>query len=132
VLAAAIISLKAKMSAVISTALWGAIAGFFGLIAFGFFTGAVFVWISEKYDSFTACLIFGGVFALLAVIAIAVAMIRKRKANRLSRAQIMLLTAELANLGSSFGQAMKGPKGKYYLLAAIAAGWVLSKTMTRR
>lgn len=112
-------------------ALWGAIAGFAGLVSLGFFVGAIYVWLSNRYDSLTACLILGGIFAFLALLAVAVAFILKRRAERASAQQMMLAAAEIASLGAAVTRSFKGANGKYYVLGAIAAGWILSKTMRR-
>jgi hypothetical protein len=132
VFTAAIASVKARLNATLSMALWSAIACLAGLVAAGFFIGAVFIWVSSKYGSVTACVIFGAVFAVMALIALTVGFILKRRAKRITSEQMMLMAADLASIGAAFGQTLKGSQGKYYILGAIAAGWLISKTMKRR
>jgi hypothetical protein len=130
--AAALVSLKARLSSTLSTAVWGAAAGLAALVALGFFVGAVFVWLSDRYNSLTACVVLGLVFATLSVLALVVAAIRRRRAARVSAEQMMAAVSEMAALGANFGQTLKGRQGKYYLLAALAAGWLIGKTLSRR
>lgn len=130
--AAAIAGVKSKISATVSMALWGVIAGIAALVACGFFTAALFVWLSDKYDSLIACLVVGAIFIALALLAIVVALILRQRAQRASTQHMMQLFADIATIGTGFNRSMKGPQGKYYLLGAIAAGWLLSKTMSRR
>jgi hypothetical protein len=126
------LSAKARISAILSNALWGVLAGVAALAAFGFFTAALFVWITTNYDSLTACLVLGGIFAAVAVLAMIIIMIRKRNARQRAVEEMLAVATAVSNIGSNFERNMKGPQGKYYLLGALAAGWLLSKTFLRR
>jgi hypothetical protein len=132
VFAAALASVKAKVDAALATALWSAVAAFAGLVAFFFFIAAAYIWLRDQYTPFTATITLGVIFAVLALIAILISVMIRNSRRRRAKEQARLLAASLMGVGAELGNTMKGPEGKYLILGAIAAGWLFSKTMSRR
>ena len=62
---------------------WCAIAGAAALVMLGFFCAALFLWMAERNGPMVACLVLGGFFLLIIIIAaIAFANVRRRRAQR--------------------------------------------------
>jgi hypothetical protein len=71
--------LKARLSHAMRSVACSAIATAAALVAIVFFGAAAFVWVSHAYGVISACLMFGGVFALVAAIAATtIALLRRR------------------------------------------------------
>lgn len=79
--------LSAKAKGMIpSLALWGVLAAAASSAALIFFTIAAYVWLSQRYDSLTAALTLAGIYLVLALIAVTVLVIvRRREIERAKR-----------------------------------------------
>jgi hypothetical protein len=79
VIAGPVSALKHKLDLVVKTTAWGSVAAAAAVIALGFFCAAGFVWLAREYGTITACLALGGLFVIIALIAlIAIAIVRHR------------------------------------------------------
>jgi cytochrome bd-type quinol oxidase subunit 2 len=132
VLAAAIAGIKSKINAALAAALWGAVAGLAALVALAFLVAALFVWIEDKYSTLTACLVLAAIFAALALLAMLVSVLAKRRRRRASREQMEFLASGLMDTGIELGRTMKNVPPRYLLLGAIAAGWFFGRSMSRK
>ncbi|HVV62599.1 MAG TPA: hypothetical protein VHD14_12670 [Pseudolabrys sp.] len=69
-----------------SLAAWAALAALGGAVALLFFTIAADIWLSQRYDSLTAALILAGVYLVLALAALTVLSVtRRREVERAKR-----------------------------------------------
>ena len=103
---------------------WAVIAAVASTVALVFLLTAAFVWLADRYDALTAGLVLGGIFVLIALIAvIACTVTRRRNMERArlelaarSSASANLLDPKLLGVGFQIGQAIGWRK-----LAALAA-----------
>src|SRR5215831_12478801 len=72
---------RAGMSA--QVVVWGIIAAVAAVVALVFFLVAAFIWLADRYDPLTAGLVLGGVFVVVALIALIVCLlVRGRNMER--------------------------------------------------
>ncbi len=72
--------LKAKISLSIASLVWGGIAAAAGVAALLFLSVAGFLWLSQRYDPITACVVLGIAYVMLAAVALTVvASVRNRR-----------------------------------------------------
>jgi hypothetical protein len=77
---------KDEISKVIKTLVYGTIAASAGAVAFLFAVIAVFLWVQQRYDTIVAAGVVGGMFLLVAVIALmSLIVARRRIAERKAR-----------------------------------------------
>jgi preprotein translocase subunit Sec61beta len=120
-------TLKAQVSTGLSPqiAVWAIIAVFAAVVAIAFLLAAAFIWLADAYGGAIAGLVLGGLFALIAVIAVvACLMIRRRNMER-ARLELMArssstnwLDPKLLAMGYQAGQAIGWRK--LVSLAAVA------------
>jgi hypothetical protein len=113
---------------------WCATAIAAALVMLGFFCAALFLWVAERNGPIVACLVLGGIFLLIFIIAaIALANVRRRRAQRarLARANAAAqwwrdpaVIATGLQIGRSLGAGRALP---LVLLGAFAIGLVLSR-----
>jgi hypothetical protein len=113
---------------------WCVIAGVAALVMLGFFCAALFLWMAERHGPIVACLVLGGIFLLIMMIAaIAFANVRRRRAQRarLARADAVAqrwrdpaVIATGLQIARTLGVGRALP---LVLLAAFAMGLVLSR-----
>ena len=90
--------MREEINAIVRTTIYGMIAAAAGTVAFLFAVIAVFLWFQQHYDSIIACGVVGGLFLLVAVIALSsLAISRRRAAERKAREE-----AEAANATPSW------------------------------
>ena len=75
---APIANFKHKIDLALKSTVGGMIAAAAALAALGFFCAALFLWLDARYGAITAALVLGGIFTLLALIAILVVVIMRR------------------------------------------------------
>ena len=74
---------KQRIDTAVKVTGWCAIAGAAALVMLGFFCAALFLWMAERNGPIVACLVLGGIFLLIIIIAaIAFANVRRRRAQR--------------------------------------------------
>lgn len=72
--------IRAKIRLSIASLVWGGIAAAAGVAGLLFLSVAGFLWLSERYNPMTACLVLGIAYVLLAAIALTVvAIVRMRR-----------------------------------------------------
>jgi hypothetical protein len=71
----------------IRTAVYGSIAAAAGSAAFFFLVIAAFLWTQQHYDTIVACGVGGGLFLLVAVVALTVLAISRRRAMKAVKAE---------------------------------------------
>src|SRR5882724_6943994 len=71
-------------------AVWAAIAAVAATVAMVFLLIAAFIWLADRFDPLTAGLVLGGVFVLIALIAIVACLIARRR--NVERARLELAT----------------------------------------
>lgn len=78
--------MKEQINTAIKTLVYGVIAACAGVVAFLFAVIAAFLWVQQRYDTIIASGVVGGMFLLVAVIAlISLSVSRRRAARRLAR-----------------------------------------------
>jgi type VI protein secretion system component VasK len=103
---------------------WAVIAAVASTVALVFLLIAAFVWLADRYDSLTAGLVLGGVFVLIALIAIIACLVTRRRNMERARLELAARSSANANwldpkllgVGFQIGQAIGWRK-----LAALAA-----------
>jgi type VI protein secretion system component VasK len=103
---------------------WAVIAAVASTVALVFLLTAAFVWLADRYDSLTAGLVLGGVFVLIALIAVIACIVTRRRNMERARLELAARSSANANLfdpkllgvGFQIGQAIGWRK-----LAALAA-----------
>jgi Na+-translocating ferredoxin:NAD+ oxidoreductase RnfE subunit len=103
---------------------WAAIAVVAATVALVFLLIAAFVWLAARYDSLTAGLVLGGIFVVIALVAVIACLVTRRR--NIERARLELaarnsasanwLDPKLLGVGFQIGQAIGWRK-----LAALAA-----------
>jgi hypothetical protein len=76
---APIASLKHKIDLALKTTVGGAVAAAAGLVAFGFFCAAGFMWLADLYGAIAAALVIGGIFLFVALVAVLAVLLMRRK-----------------------------------------------------
>ena len=71
-----------QINGLVRATIYGAIAAAAGTAAFLFAVVAAFLWFQQHYDAIVACFVVGGMFLLVAVIALALLAIARRRAAR--------------------------------------------------
>jgi hypothetical protein len=127
-------TLKAQARAGLSSqvAVWGVIAAVAAMLALVFFLIAAFVWLADRYGSLTAGLVLGGVFVLVALIALIACLVIRR--NNMERARRELAARSSANfldpklmaMGFQIGQAIGWRR-----LASLAAVGLLAAGLAK-
>jgi hypothetical protein len=74
-----IANLKHKIDLALKTTAGGVVATLAGLVAFGFFCAAGFMWLEQRFGAIGAALILGGVFTFVALVAVLVVVLLRRK-----------------------------------------------------
>jgi len=121
--------LKAQASTGFSTPIvvWAVVAVVAAVVAAIFLLVAAYVWLSDVYDGLVAGLLLGGLFALIALIALVTAvLVRRRNMERArlelaSRSSTSWLDPKLMAVGVQVGQAIGWRR-----IAALAAVAVLA------
>jgi hypothetical protein len=119
-------TLKAQASTGLSSgiAIWAILAVIAALVAVIFLLVAAFVWLSDLYDGLVAGLVLGGLFALIALIALLTCvLIRRRNMERArlalaARSSTNWLDPQLLAVGMQMGRAIGW--GRLVSLAAVA------------
>jgi hypothetical protein len=119
-------TLKAQASTGLSSgiAIWAIVAVIAALVAVIFLLVAAFVWLSDLYDGLVAGLVLGGLFALIALIALLTCvLIRRRNMERArlalaARSSTNWLDPQLLAVGMQMGRAIGW--GRLVSLAAVA------------
>jgi hypothetical protein len=108
---------------------WAVIAAVAAVVAAVFLLVAAFVWLSDVYDGLVAGLLLGGLFALIALIALVTAvLIRRRNMERArlelaSRSSTSWLDPKLMAVGVQVGQAIGWRRiAALVAVAVLAAG----------
>ena len=119
-------TLKAQASTGLSSgiAVWAIVAVVAALVAVIFLLVAAFVWLSDLYDGLVAGLVLGGLFALIALIALLTCVLIRRR--NMERARLALaartttnwLDPQLLAVGMQMGRASGW--GRLVSLAAVA------------
>ena len=127
-------TLKAQARAGFSSqvAAWGVIAAVAAMIALVFFLIAAFVWLADRYDPLIAGLVLGGVFVLVALIALIACLVIR--CNNMERARRELAARSSANfldpklmaMGFQIGQAIGWRR-----LASLAAVGLLAAGLAK-
>jgi hypothetical protein len=114
--------------------IWGLIAVLAATVALVFLLIAAFVWLADRYDSLTAGLVLGGIFVLIALIALMVCLVTRRR--NIDRARLELaarnsaganwLDPKLLGVGFQIGQSIGWRK-----LAALAAVGLLTAGLAK-
>jgi hypothetical protein len=76
---------KERIDAAVRAIVYGSIAAAAGMAAFLFLTIAAFFWTQQHYDTIIACGAVGGLFLLVALIALLVLAISRRRAAKAKR-----------------------------------------------
>jgi heme/copper-type cytochrome/quinol oxidase subunit 2 len=74
--------MRNAIEAAIRTAIYGSIAAAAGIAAFLFLVIAAFLWTQQHYDTIVACGVAGGLFLLVAVVALTVLAVSRRRTAR--------------------------------------------------
>jgi heme/copper-type cytochrome/quinol oxidase subunit 2 len=74
--------MRNAIEAAIRTAIYGSIAAAAGVAAFLFLVIAAFLWAQQHYDTIVACGVAGGLFLLVAVVALTVLAVSRRRTAR--------------------------------------------------
>jgi type VI protein secretion system component VasK len=113
-------------------AVWGVIAAVAAIIALVFFLVAAFIGLADRYDPLTAGLVLGGVFVVVALVALIACLVIRR--NNMERARRELATRSSANfldpklmaMGFQIGQAIGWRR-----LASLAAVGLLAAGLAK-
>ena len=94
-----------QIQGLVRATICGAIAAAAGTVAFLFAVVAAFLWFERHYDAIVACFVVGGMFLLVAVVALSVlAIARRRAAQRKAREE-----AEAANAPNTISSWLADP-----------------------
>ena len=75
--------IKAKVRLGITSLVWGGIAAAAGMAGLLFLSVGAYLWLAQRYDPITACLVLGVAYVLLAAVALTVvASVRNRRPKR--------------------------------------------------
>jgi Ca2+/Na+ antiporter len=108
--------------------IWAVVAVLASLAAVAFLVIAAFIWLTNRYDALTAGLVLGSVFVVIAIIAVVVCLVRRRRNMERARLELAArsrnaswLDPRLMAVGFQVGQAIGWRK-----LAALAAVGLLA------
>ena len=127
-------TLKAQARAGVSSlvVVWGVIAAVAAVVALVFLLTAAFIWLADRYTALTADLVLGGVFLLVALIAlVACLLVRSRNMERArielaARSSTSFLDPKLMAMGLQIGQAIGWRR-----LVSLAAVGVLAAGLAK-
>jgi anti-sigma-K factor RskA len=127
-------TLKAQARAGVSSqvVVWGVIAVVTAVVALVFFLIAAFIWLADRYTPLTAGLLLGGVFLLVALLALIVCLVirsRNRERARVelaARSSAGFLDPKLMAMGFQIGQAIGWRR-----LVSLAAVGVLAAGLAK-
>lgn len=119
-------TLKAQARSGLSSgiAIWAIVAIIAALVAVIFLLVAVFVWLSDLYDGLVAGLVLGGLFALIALIALLACVLTRRRNMERARLELAArsttnwLDPQLLAVGMQMGRAIGW--GRLVSLVAVA------------
>jgi len=118
--------------------IWAVIAVVAAVVAAVFLLVAAFVWLSEIYDGLVAGLLLGGLFALIALIALVTAvLVRRRNMERArlelaSRSSTSFLDPKLMAVGMQVGQAIGWRRIAALVAVAVLAAGVAQEWSGRK
>jgi len=115
-------------------AVWAVMAAVASMVALVFLLIAAFVWLADRYDSLTAGLVLGGVFIVIALIAVIACLVTRRRNMERARLELAArnsasaswLDPKLLGVGFQIGQAIGWRK-----LAALAAVGLLAAGLAK-
>jgi hypothetical protein len=114
-------------------AVWAAVAAAASTVALVFLLIAAFIWLAGRYDALTAGLVLGGVFVLIALVAIVACLIARRRNMERARLELAarsssasLLDPKLLAMGFQIGQAIGWRR-----LASLAAVGLLAAGLAK-
>jgi hypothetical protein len=115
-------------------AVWAAVAVVASVVAVVFLLTAAFIWLAQRYDSVTAGLVLGGLFIVIALIALVACMIVRRHNIIHARLELAarsnagpgLLDPKLLGVGLQIGQAIGWRR-----LISLAAVGVLAAVLAK-
>ena len=112
-------------------AIWAIIAATAAMVAIVFFLIAVFIWLADRYDALIAGVVMGCVFLVIALIALIVCLLIRRRNMERARLELAARTTnwldpKLMAMGFQVGQAIGWRK-----LASLAAVAVLAAGLAR-
>jgi Ca2+/Na+ antiporter len=113
---------------------WTVIAAIAATVALVFLLIAAFVWLADRYGSLTAGLVLGGIFVLIALIAVIACLVTRRRNMERARLELAarssastgFLDPKLLAVGFQIGQAIGWRK-----LAALAAVGLLAAGLAK-
>jgi hypothetical protein len=122
---------KTKFATLLQTAMWAAVAAGASFAGFLFFVIALFIWTANEYDTVTACLTLGVLFAAIGIIAATVVVvIRRREAvrHRESRAAARPLWLDpiIVATGLDIMRLLGRRRATLFMIGALATTWLLS------
>jgi len=111
--------------------IWAIIAAMAAMVAIVFFLIAVFIWLADRYDALIAGVVMGCVFLVIALIALIVCLLIRRRNMERARLELAARTTnwldpKLMAMGFQVGQALGWRK-----LASLAAVAVLAAGLAR-
>ena len=127
-----ILKAQARAGLTPQVAIWGVIAAVAVVIALVFFLIAAFIWLADRYTPLTAGLVLGGIFLLVALIALmACLVVRSRNMERArlelaARSSTNFLDPKLMAMGFQVGQAIGWRR-----LASLAAVGLLAAGLAK-
>lgn len=127
-----ILKAQARAGLTPQVAIWGVIAAVAVVIALVFFLIAAFIWLADRYTALTAGLVLGGIFLLVALIALmACLVVRSRNMERArlelaARSSTNFLDPKLMAMGFQVGQAIGWRR-----LASLAAVGLLAAGLAK-
>lgn len=128
---------KAKAALGAQSAACVMVAALAGMIALGFFLGALFVWLSLRFGTIEACLMMGGGFVGVAAgAAIVLAVVRRRPVppapNVGAAVSGLMADQAMLDIGLKATRLLRGRgAGSIGLVGAFVVGILLSRTMRK-
>jgi hypothetical protein len=124
--------LRTSVASTLRAAVWGIAAAICAVVGILFLLIAAFLWLAARYDALTACLVMGGAFVVIAVVAgVAFALIRRRAdlQAKQRRARAALDPALLAG-ALQLARLVGSRQSMLLLVVAVASGFLLSAMRT--
>lgn len=118
--------------------IWAVVAAVAAVVAAVFLLVAAYVWLSDVYDGLVAGLLLGGLFALIALIALVTAvLVRRRNMERArlelaSRSSTSFLDPKLMAVGMQVGQAIGWRRIAALVAVAVLAAGVAQEWSGRK